>query len=320
VRFLREQFWIVQVTGLAVVMALAGSATTTLLGMWILAPTPAQAEVEDEEIEEDEEEDEVEIVEAPVVKPASRVAAEKQKTVNAILGRNAFCPTCVPETKGPATAVMADAPMPAGERPPLRLVATMESSDPGYSIATLYNTATQTSGVFGIGDAILPGTQLLAVRGGTVTVGAGASTHQLRVGEAAAPVAAPKAEPTTEKKEKKAKSSIPGADEAIVCASETVCDVEREFVESLLANPAALAGQAAVRPTADGFAFTRVRPGTLPHLLGLKTGDVVTEVNGEALDSLDKAIGLATKLRNATNLSISVQRKGKLLQKEIRIS
>jgi type II secretory pathway component PulC len=321
VRLLREQFWIVQVTGLAIVMALAGSATTTVLGMWILAATPAEAEVEDADVEEEDEEDE-EFVEAPVVKPSSSVAADKQRTIDTILGRNAFCPTCVPETKGPATAVIADAPMPAGERPPLRLLATMESSDPSSSIATLYNTTTQTSGVFGIGDAILPGTQLVSVRGGVVTVGSGASTHQLRVGEAHAPVAAPKAEPTVDAKEKKdaKKSSIPGADEAIACASENVCDVEREFVESLLANPAALAGQAAVRPTADGFAFTRVKAGTLPHLLGLESGDVVTEVNGEALDSLDKAIGLATKLRNATNLSISLQRKGKLVQKEIRIS
>jgi general secretion pathway protein C len=210
VRFLREQFWIVQVTGLAIVMALAGSAATTVLSMWILAIPPAQAPGEDEALEEEDEEEDEEFVEAPVVKTVASVRAEKQRTIDTILGRNAFCPTCVPETKGPATAaVLADAPMPAGERPPLRLLATMESSDPGYSIATVYNTATQTSGVFGIGDAIMPGTQLLAVRGGTVTVGAGASTHQLRVGEAAAPVAAPKAEPTTEKKEKKAKSSIP---------------------------------------------------------------------------------------------------------------
>jgi general secretion pathway protein C len=312
VGFLRERFWIVKLTGLAIVAALAGSAAMTAAGMWLLDVEP----VPRPEVEEPAE------VEPPPAKSAPALAAGKPRAMEAILARNVFCPTCAPESTATPPAAMADAPVSTGAPPPLRLVATMESTDPGASLATVYNTVTRTSGVFTTGDTIIPGIRLLDVRGGTVSVSHGGGTVLLRVGQEPAPVAAPPTPPpkTTPKKPATPKSSLPGAAEAIECGTDHVCNVEREFVESLLGNPAALAGQAAVRPTANGFAFTRVRAGTLPHLLGLRTGDVVTEVNGEALDSLDKAIALATKLRHATHLTVSVQRRGQLLHKEIRIS
>jgi general secretion pathway protein C len=307
VRLLREQFWIVRLAGLAIVAALAGSAAVTVAGTWLLDVDP----VPQPDVEEPAD------PEPPPSAPA--IAAAKPRAIEAILARNVFCPTCVPgSSEAPAT--MTDAPMPSAGPPPLRLVATMEAADPRHSLATLYNTAARTSGVFTTGELVLPGTRLVAVRGGIVVLDHGGGAMQLRVGHDPAPAPAPARPKKETKKQATPKSSLPGAAEAIECGESNTCTVEREFVESLLANPAALAGQAAVRPTANGFAFTRVPTGTLPHLLGLRSGDVVTEVNGQALDSLDQAIALATKLRHATHLTVSVQRRGKLLHKEIRIS
>ena len=308
--FLRERFWLLKVGGLAVVAALAASTAMTVAGAWLFDVEPASARDIEPEAEEEAE------PAAAIAMPRS--APPKSRAMDAILARNVFCPTCTNVDEKPASPVLADAPMPAGPVPPLRLLATMESSDPQHSLATLYDTTRRTSGVFSPGDAIAPGIRLVDVRAGTVGIDHGGRVVRLRVGEDSKPVET--APPAPAKPKPKNTSSIPGAEEAITCTDAGVCDVERELVESLLANPAALAGQAAVRPTANGFAFTRVRTGTLPHLLGLRTGDVITEVNGEALDSLDKAIGLATKLRNATHLTVAVQRRGQTLQKEIRIS
>ena len=309
--FFREQFWIVQVAGLAIVAALAGSAAMTVAGTWLLDVDPIpQADVETDE----DEEPDAQPVDARLPRPSAAPD---------IIARNVFCPTCKPGENAPTKpALLADAPAAMPSDLPLRLVATMEADPPAHSLATVYNATAGTTGVYAPGDAILSGVTLVAVGPGIVTLGAGNSTQQLRVGQRPKPAPKPTPKPKpkkTTKKPKQPKSSIPGADEAIKCSGNT-CDVEREFVESLLRNPAALASQAAVRPTSKGFALSRVRRGSLPYLLGLRTGDVLTEVNGDALDSLDKAIALATKLRRASNLSVTLIRRGKRINKEIRIS
>jgi type II secretion system protein C len=118
---------------------------------------------------------------------------------------------------------------------------------------------------------------------------------------------------------------IEGAAEAIVCdESQTNCTVDKAFVEKLMANPGQLTKQARIVPAvADGetkgYKFYGIRPGSLPKLLGLKNGDLLTSVNGHELESLDQAMDLYNKLRRATHLSVTVERKGKVIQKEIDI-
>ena len=119
-------------------------------------------------------------------------------------------------------------------------------------------------------------------------------------------------------------TAIDGADDAINCPDENTCVVERAFVEQLMSNPAMLAKQARIVPSqrdgeTQGFKFYGIRRGSLPKLLGLKNGDMLTEVNGEEIRSVDKAMSLAMKLRRASNLSVTLVRKGKQITKEIQI-
>ena len=100
--------------------------------------------------------------------------------------------------------------------------------------------------------------------------------------------------------------------------------VDRAFVEQLMSNPAMLAKQARIVPSqrdgeTQGFKFYGIRRGSLPKLLGLKNGDMLTEVNGEEIRSVDKAMSLAMKLRRASNLSVTLVRKGQPITKEIQI-
>ena len=97
--------------------------------------------------------------------------------------------------------------------------------------------------------------------------------------------------------------------------------VERAFVEEILANPAKFAAQAPrLMPAPEGgFKVAGVRKNSLASKLGLKNGDVLLAVNGEALGGLDDAIGLVTKLRRASNLSVTIERKGASLEKHVEI-
>jgi len=255
-----------------------------------------------------------------------KARASRQAVGDTILAYNPFCPGCTSDSPSssavqPTTTDPSSSPAIATALP-LALTATMEAEDPTLSLATVYDVEHRATGVFAVGETIRPGVVLVAVRPGAVELRNGQRLETLPIGGA-------KAQPRTERpvgpaapKPQIARSSsaLPGAEDAINCPSEGSCVVERKFVESLMADPGALASQAAVRPSPEGFAFGRVRPGTLPHLLGLQTGDVLTEVNGEALDSIDKVVALATKLRHASNLSVKLLRKGKSVQKEIRIA
>lgn len=60
----------------------------------------------------------------------------------------------------------------------------------------------------------------------------------------------------------------------------------------------------------EGFRCVYVQPGSLIEKLGIRAGDVIKKVNGEALNNPTKAVSLLTKLRNATSIEIVVDRDG----------
>lgn len=328
-RWLRHNFWVVQVLGLAMGAYFAASAFMTLFVSEFVFRTAETPTASDEDAAQEEEEDEP---------PAARVAqvgsnrSPRAQVARDILSRNVFCPGCRDEeeqgtpgeTASPSGPEAVEAPA-IQSNLPLQLMATMEGEAPELSLATIYDRSRGTTGLFGVGDRLSDGVVLTGVYGGHVELHHRGRAELLRLGQVPAPVQSvpppPAAAPVVSAAPPVlAKGALPGAAEAISCTNETTCVVERKFVNSLMSNPAALASQASVRPSAEGFKFARVRPGTLPHLLGLQTGDVLTEVNGEALDSIDKAIGLVTKLRHASNLSVTLMRGGNRVRKEIQIS
>jgi general secretion pathway protein C len=63
----------------------------------------------------------------------------------------------------------------------------------------------------------------------------------------------------------------------------------------------------------EGFAITRMPEGTLLSDAGLKPGDILTEVNGTAIDSLATLISLWPRLQNETSLRAVVLRGGQPL-------
>jgi general secretion pathway protein C len=102
----------------------------------------------------------------------------------------------------------------------------------------------------------------------------------------------------------------------IRCASETHCTIDRSFIDAMLTNPATLARQARIVPSQhegemNGFKLYGIRPGSIPKALGLQNGDLLTEINGNALGSVDGALELYSRLRTATKLTLAIVRRGK---------
>lgn len=323
-----RQFWIIRLLGVATASALAGSAASSAMALVILDRASSAFETTDTAGEDEEELDDGSPgVVAKTVAPASPRArgAFGRQAAGATLGAyNPFCPGCEPETASPVLLAQGGTAAPSAAvvatRLPLRLHVTMEAEHAENSLATIYDVERDVVGVYGVGDALREGVIVLAVSHGKVELRTATGTEMLELGK---PAPEPKAEPKTEAKpEPKAKPMAESSDlDAIQCASADVCTVERAFVDEILSNPAKFASQAPrIAPLADGgFKLAGVRKGSLAAKLGLASGDILLAVNGTELEGIDDALGLMTKLRRASNLEVTLDRKGKAVRKQIEI-
>lgn len=341
----KQYFWVVKALGVSAAAALFASALTTWYGSSYIYGEGEAAEVAaaDSEGGDDEDEEDVKPLATALggSGPKGPSIADRNKVMQSILALNLFCPSCTKaeaspqEAASPALADLGPGELPQvtgkqpGEGPctlPLRLIATMESSDVRYSWATIRDEEDGSVGPFWPGDRVRPGVYLASVERSLVHVKNGSTLEYIELGvEPPKPSAKPVVEKKKKEEEPKANAAaIPGAEDAIKCETENSCTVSREFIDQLFANPAALAKQARVMPSvkdgeSKGFKFYGIRPGSLPKLLGMRNGDLLTSVNGTELKSVDQVMGLLTKLRRASNLSVTIERKGETITKDITI-
>ncbi|MEM6992607.1 MAG: type II secretion system protein GspC [Myxococcota bacterium] len=340
----KKYFWVIKTLGIAAATGLAASAITTQLGTNFLLDTDPAVTPDDAGEEDDEDEEEGKDgkkSKKPSLKfgsnPFGQLTAKKeakQRTADKVMARNVFCPTCLPATPEGEAPTTSSGPMEQGRIAPgeiksklnMRLMATLEAEDPQYSFATIYDGDAGITGLYGRGDAVRADVVVEGVDQGLVHLRNHAQLEYLEIGTV---VEAPKAatekeEPKKKKKKKKNDRAIPGAEDAINCPNDNLCIVQRSFVDQVVSNPAMLAKQARVVPSqkdgkTQGYKLYGIRRGTLPKLLGLKNGDMITSINGEELTSIDKAMALYTKLRRASQLEVNITRKGKAMTKEIQI-
>ncbi|MCA9649073.1 MAG: hypothetical protein H6712_15880 [Myxococcales bacterium] len=325
---LRRNFWVVKLLGLAMVTALAANTTTTVLALVLLSSTGERPAAEDDD-EPEEDED------APTLAKTSTAidarARRAERTAERILGYNPMCPTCGPapvvtDPIEPGAIDPTNAELAGAQRSALPLVvaATMESEDPELSVATLVDVERGIGGLYGVGDSPSAGVEVVRVTTGVVHIVNAGRLEYIPFGAVPPPAPKPSAtKPAAEPAAKPNSRAIPGAEEAISCDDKGDCVVERAFVESLIAQPNLLMGQGAAAPTtttdgSPGFKLRGVRKGTLPDLLGLKNGDVITEVSGAPL-TLDTLPGLFGKLRHASHIEVTVDRRGQRVSRQVEI-
>lgn len=319
--FLQRRFWIVKLIGVAIAAQFLASTACAVLGMWLLRATDDLGVAASADDEADEDELDEDAPEPPTVMATTRTdlrGSRRDQAKRQLGAYNPFCPNCTPAEAAPivpgappsvATAIASALP--------LRLNATMEAVDPALSLATIDDLERGIVGVYMTGDEIRPGVMLASVELGRVLVNRGGSIERIELG--AAPPAAPAAKPPeTKPGEKKPAAET---DDRIDCTNDAHCIVERALVDELFADPAAFATQAPrVMPSPDGgFKLSAVKNNSLVKQLGFKTGDRLLAVNGEELGNVDAMLGLATKLRRAASVTVTLDRKGKTMEKAIEI-
>jgi type II secretion system protein C len=336
-RFLSRHFGLVRFLAIGVIVSLAGSALSTHIASKLLvdveligseSEASSTAEPEQDEIDEDEVDARQLAANSRALESMADKGTYKQRSSDEIVGANIFCPTCVPAEAEPVLA-NAIGPQTTGDLPsslPLQLLATMESDDPAWSMATIRDLDNNMLGPYTANEQLRPGVTILAVERGRVIILNQGRREYIALGVTPPPPAPVKPAPTESRSESKPGSSvaIEGAEQAINCSSENACTVDRKFVEQLMQSPQQLMSQARMFPvTKDGetagFRVSGVRKGSLATLLGLKNGDVVSEINGSKLGSIDDALAMYQKLRRANHLSVTVERGGAVITKEISI-
>jgi len=89
----------------------------------------------------------------------------------------------------------------------------------------------------------------------------------------------------------------------------------KQYRDALVSNPQSVMGLISARPySKDGrLVGYRIKPGKDRHLLrrfGLRSGDVVTAVNGVPMNNPIKALEVLRDLSTATSLSVDIERNG----------
>ena len=92
--------------------------------------------------------------------------------------------------------------------------------------------------------------------------------------------------------------------------------IAEEEVKNQLGNLNYLATQARIVPhfvngKGAGFKLYSIRPGSLYSMIGIRNGDVIQQINGNMINSPDKALEAYSTLKSARRISIDVLRRGR---------
>lgn len=92
-------------------------------------------------------------------------------------------------------------------------------------------------------------------------------------------------------------------------------NLSRAEVESAMDNVNSLMRQARIRPhfrngQPDGLTLSRVRRDSIFTRLGLRSGDIITGVDGQPIQSVDDALKFYNSLKSSSNLNLQIRRRG----------
>ena len=100
--------------------------------------------------------------------------------------------------------------------------------------------------------------------------------------------------------------------------------LNRKMLDGLLSNYNAVLTQARAVPNfedgkTNGFKIFSIRDNSIYSAIGIKNGDVLSRVNGQDINNLERVLSLFTQLRNESNISIDLVRGGQKMTYEYEI-
>lgn len=92
-------------------------------------------------------------------------------------------------------------------------------------------------------------------------------------------------------------------------------NLERSKLKSAVANINDLMKNVRIQPhftdgKPDGFRISGVRPNSFFNDMGLKSGDIITGVDGKNIESVDDAFKLYQNLQSSSNVELQIKRRG----------
>ena len=92
--------------------------------------------------------------------------------------------------------------------------------------------------------------------------------------------------------------------------------LKRSQIESSVKNVNELMKQVKIRPhtengQAAGLMLSSIQRGSIFRKMGLRSGDVITGVNGSSLVSVDDALKIYENMKSSSNMSIEIKRRGR---------
>jgi len=291
---LKKYFWVVNLVVVAICGTFTGRAVSHILqGAYLAGEDPRP----------------------PRHNSVAPVARVHNKDIEDIVKRNVFCSGCVPEIPKGASGPVGDG-SPQKSALQLELVSTMVCpTDDNWSMAVVKELSTKEK------DAAMVsrGSPLFATNATVIKVVSkrmylknGGNIEYLEMEGAAAPpkpaeVAAAPAEG----------GEFGDIDKGVRCTGNN-CTVDKALVEKMLSNTAMLATAARFVPSikdgkANGFKLYAIRPNSIFGKIGLQNGDTIKAINNMEMSSPDKALEVYTKLRNASHLTVGVERRGETI-------
>ena len=247
----------------------------------------------------------------PVMQMPTAPKPTKSKDGGSLATRDIFCSECTPSP----TVASANPNDIQNTTLPLVLLATNVGATAPDSYATIVNTENQRQGSFGVGD-LVPGAtgKVKEIHYKYIDFENGGHIERLVLFGQQAPIAAPVAQ--TETPVGDGDDLQAAVDSGIKKIDDNTYEIDKSLVDKVLANPMGVAKGARVVPAVvngkpNGFKLYAIRPSSVYAKLGLTNGDTLSAINGMELTTADKALEVYTKLREATQLEVEIQRRGK---------
>jgi len=195
----------------------------------------------------------------------------------------------------------------------VKLLGTLASVIGKWSIASILDLGNQRTQTYGIGDKVL-GAEIVEIQRERVIV-LNSNRREYISNE---PEVAGHAPP--EPKRVGTDPPSTGLGTGIRAISDSEYEIPRAEIDRTLSNLNEVAMQARIVPAfkdgqAQGFKLFSIRPDSLYTKIGIQNGDVIKRINGNDINSPEKALEIYSRLRDASRIDIEIERNGAGLRK-----
>jgi len=207
----------------------------------------------------------------------------------------------------------------------IKLLGSMVSRKPEYSLALVSENGTKTSYIVGIGDRIMGESEVIEIRRDRIIFRRNARLEYIKIENSisGSPGIRPQGSTISAVgKDIKAPYAPPAAKKAAAATgvkqvSANKFEIDRKSLNDELSDRERLAKAARLVPVYDkngksnGIKLINVADSSVYSKIGIKTGDIVKSINGQKIDSQAKALQLLDSMKNQSKVAIEVERRGK---------